>query len=92
MCELADLADVLCQDVKDNGPTYESRSRWYANPSLAALLEVQKTLVARMESFGLTPASRGKLGVTEPQPASKMELLEQRRAARGPALGPPSAS
>jgi hypothetical protein len=80
MCQMADLAEMLRADVKDRGLTYECRSRWYANPSLAALFEVEKQITAGMTAFGMTPASRGKLGVAEPQPASKFELLQMRRA------------
>jgi phage terminase small subunit len=83
MCELADLAEGLRAEIKERGVSYESRGRWYSNPACAALADAQRALANGMTNFGLTPASRGKLGVAEPATEpTKMELLMMRREAR----------
>jgi hypothetical protein len=83
LCRTADLAQALRDDVAARGASYEARGLVYSNPSLAALAEAQKALSAGLRAFGATPADRGRLGVGEPKPASKLELLQMRRA------GPP---
>jgi P27 family predicted phage terminase small subunit len=83
LCELADLAESLRADVRAQGASYVCRGRVYSHPSLGALLDVERQLTSGMASFGLTPASRGKLGVAEPPAVpSKMEQFSERRAAR----------
>ena len=92
LCELADLADVLRADVAAHGLSYECRGRRYSHPSLSALFEVEKQITAGMAAFGMTPESRGKLGVAEPKPASKFELFEMRREQREHRRGGSTAS
>lgn len=94
LCRDADLAAVLRADIEATGAAYEARGRHWTNPSVGMLLDVQKRLSDGLRAFGADPASRGRLGVAERRPASKMELLEERRRQRDQERGrarPPSA-
>ena len=81
LCRLSDMAQIMRDDIVARGPSYVCRGRQYANPSVGMLMEAEKHLTAGLRAFGATPADRGKLGVAEPKPASKFELLQMRRAA-----------
>jgi P27 family predicted phage terminase small subunit len=79
LCQLADLAHALWDDVEANGLTYEARGRRYMNPAMSALNETTKLMSTGLSSFGLTPSDRSRLGVGEIKAPSKFELLSIQR-------------
>jgi P27 family predicted phage terminase small subunit len=82
LCEVADMAQILMEDIKATGVKYEARGRWLRNPSVDAYFEAQKRLTTLLSLFGLTPADRTRLGIAEIKAKSKFEELLEQRGAR----------
>jgi P27 family predicted phage terminase small subunit len=78
LCELADQAQALRDDLKAHGATYECRGRRYMHPAVAALHEATKQLTSGLSAFGLTPSDRSRLNLAERKPESTFELLQMR--------------
>lgn len=81
-CRLADIVDLLDDDIDQNGVSYVSRGRSWPNPSIAQRMEVEKRLGAYLGAFGLTPSDRVRLGIAESKAQSKFDELMEKRAQR----------
>lgn len=70
-CDAWDRYQLAAADLRSNGLLYQSESEkglvLKANPAAAVLREAVATLRSYGAEFGLTPATRGKVGAVEPQ-------------------------
>lgn len=96
LCEAVDRRRELADELKGADTTlFTSTGYAYVHPAHAALEKTEDRISKWMQQLGMTPSSRGALGVAEVKTASTLDKLAAVRKARQaglPASSPPSAT